>query len=219
MHLDAKIRSAEQSLFALHDVRPEESFVDLPTSAVRLRLLSIGSGPPVVVLHGVSLAAAIWIPWIRELAGFRLHLVELPGHGLSGPVEYRRGMVRDHALVLVDEILEALGLDQAAFLGHSLGGMFALWYAAARPRRVSALVAIGEPAVALPGARVRMPLSLLTVRVLGPAVLRAPPLARRTERSWREGSAPRRQTPRPIRSSTCSGSPAGVRATHGPWRR
>ena len=36
------------------------------------------------------------------------------------------------------------------------------------------MVAIGEPAVALPGVRVRMPLSLLTVRGLGVAVLRSP---------------------------------------------
>jgi len=174
MHLDTKIRTAEASLFAHHDVRPEESFIDLPRSAVRLRLLSVGSGPQVVVLHGVTLTAAVWIPWVHDLAGYRLHLVELPGHGLSGPVEYRRGMVRDHALVLLDEILDALGLDQPALLGHSLGGMFVLWYAAARPERVGALVAIGEPAVALPGAAVRMPLSLLTVPALGPAVLRSP---------------------------------------------
>jgi pimeloyl-ACP methyl ester carboxylesterase len=52
--------------------------------------------------------------------------------------------------------------------------MFALWYAAARPGRIASLVAIGDPAVALPGATVRMPLSLLTVPALGQAVLRTP---------------------------------------------
>jgi pimeloyl-ACP methyl ester carboxylesterase len=52
--------------------------------------------------------------------------------------------------------------------------MFALWNMAAGSRRISGLVAIGEPAVALPGTRVRMPLSLLTVRGLGVAVLRSP---------------------------------------------
>jgi pimeloyl-ACP methyl ester carboxylesterase len=52
--------------------------------------------------------------------------------------------------------------------------MFALWHAARGESRVSSLVAIGDPAVALPGARVRQPLSLLTVPGLGPAVLRAP---------------------------------------------
>jgi 2-hydroxy-6-oxonona-2,4-dienedioate hydrolase len=40
--------------------------------------------------------------------------------------------------------------------------------------RISGLVSIGDPAVALPGVRVRMPLSLLTVRGIGLAVLRSP---------------------------------------------
>jgi pimeloyl-ACP methyl ester carboxylesterase len=74
----------------------------------------------------------------------------------------------------MDALLDALGLDAAPVVGHSLGGMFALWYAAARPGRIASLVAIGEPAGALPGVRVRMPLSLLTVPVLGEAVLRSP---------------------------------------------
>jgi pimeloyl-ACP methyl ester carboxylesterase len=52
--------------------------------------------------------------------------------------------------------------------------MLALWYAATGSERISSLVALGEPAVALPGVRVRVPLSLLTVRGLGVAVLRSP---------------------------------------------
>ena len=79
-----------------------------------------------------------------------------------------------HARELIDDILDALGLDEAPVVGHSLGGMLALWYAATGAERISRLVAMGEPAVALPGVRVRMPLSLLTVRGLGVAVLRSP---------------------------------------------
>ncbi len=52
--------------------------------------------------------------------------------------------------------------------------MLALWHAAAGAQRISRLVAIGEPAVALPGVRVRVPLSLLTVPGLGVAILRSP---------------------------------------------
>jgi pimeloyl-ACP methyl ester carboxylesterase len=52
--------------------------------------------------------------------------------------------------------------------------MFALWHIATGSGRICEVVAIGEPAVALPGVRVRMPLSLLTVRGLGVAVLRSP---------------------------------------------
>jgi pimeloyl-ACP methyl ester carboxylesterase len=74
----------------------------------------------------------------------------------------------------MEDIFDALGLEEAPVVGHSLGGMLALWYAATGARRISRLIAIGEPAVALPGARVRMPLSLLTVRGLGSAVLRSP---------------------------------------------
>jgi pimeloyl-ACP methyl ester carboxylesterase len=75
---------------------------------------------------------------------------------------------------VIDDIFDALGLEEAPVVGHSLGGMLALWYAAGGAERICRLVAIGEPAVALPGVRVRMPLSLLTVRGLGKAVLRSP---------------------------------------------
>jgi len=174
MKLDHRIREAETRLFARSSLQTEESFVDLASAKVRLRVLSIGTGPPLVMLHGVSLAAAVWASWLADFAGYRAHLVELPGHGLSGPVTYRPGAVRDHSLSLLDDLFDALGLACAAVVGHSLGGMLALWYAAARPGRIASLVAIGDPAVALPGATVRMPLSLLTVPVLGEGVLRTP---------------------------------------------
>ena len=174
MELDQRIREAETRLFARYGLGPEESFVDTGPAGVRLRVLSVGDGPPLVMLHGVSLAAAVWAPWLADLTGYRAHLVELPGHGLSGPAGYRRGAVRGHALALMDGLLDALGLDTAPVVAHSLGGMFALWYAAARPERTASLVAIGEPAAALPGVRVRMPLSLLTVPGLSQAILRSP---------------------------------------------
>jgi pimeloyl-ACP methyl ester carboxylesterase len=128
----------------------------------------------VVFLHGVAGNAAAWTPLLAELAGYRVHAVELPGHGLSDPVAYRRGDVRGHTLQLIDDLYDALALGPAPVVGHSLGGMFALWYAAARPGRIASLVVFGAPAVAIPGAIVRMPLSLMTVPVIGPAMLRSP---------------------------------------------
>ena len=174
MTLDQRIHSAEADLFATIDAEVDESFLELATTGLRVRLLSQGSGPPLVLLHGVSLSAAAWAPLFNTLSGCRLLAVDLPGHGLSDPVDYRHVQLRQHARELVDDIFDALGLDEAPVIGHSLGGMLALWYAATGAKRISRLVAIGEPAVALPGARVRMPLSLLTVRGLGVAVLRSP---------------------------------------------
>lgn len=174
MRLEQRIRAAEAELFTAVGAEPEESFHELAATGLRVRMLAHGSGAPVLLLHGVSLSAAAWAPLFAALPGHRLLALDLPGHGLSDPARYRRGRVREHACDLVDDVLDALGLDEAPVIGHSLGGMFALWHASARPARISRLVAIGEPAVALPGVRVRMPLSLLTVPALGYAVLRSP---------------------------------------------
>jgi pimeloyl-ACP methyl ester carboxylesterase len=174
MTLEQRIRSAEADLFATVGADVDESFLELANTGTRVRLLSHGSGPPLVLLHGVSLSAAVWAPLFTALSGWRLLAIDLPGHGLSDPDRYRSGQVRPRARELIDDIFDALGLDEASVVGHSLGGMLALWYAAAGTTRISRLVAIGEPAVALPGVRVRVPLSLLTVRGLGLAVLRSP---------------------------------------------
>jgi pimeloyl-ACP methyl ester carboxylesterase len=174
MTIERRIRSAEADLFATVGAEVDESFLELTRTGLRLRLLSHGDGPPLVLLHGVSLSAAAWAPLFNLLPGWRVLAVDLPGHGLSDPAAFRPGHVRQYARELIDDILDALGLDQAPVVGHSLGGMLALWHAARGGDRISSLVAIGEPAVALPGARVRMPLSPLTVRGLGVAVLRSP---------------------------------------------
>ena len=146
MTLEQRIHGAEADLFHTVDAEVEESFLDLATTGVRVRLLSPGSGPPLVLLHGVSLSAAAWAPLFTALSGYRLLAVDLPGHGLSDPASYRRGHVREPARQLIDDIFDALELDHAPVIGHSLGGMLALWYAAAGAQRISRLVAIGEPA-------------------------------------------------------------------------
>jgi pimeloyl-ACP methyl ester carboxylesterase len=180
--LEQRIHNAERDLFATVGADVEEFFIDLRPGGPRVRVLAHGRGPAFVLLHGVSESAAIWAPLFSKLSRFRLLAVDLPGHGLSDPAVFRRGQVREQARRLIDDILDALGLDQAPVIGHSLGGMFALWHVAAGSERISEVIAVGEPAVALPGVRVRMPLSLLTVPGLGVAVLRSPsprPLYRR----------------------------------------
>jgi pimeloyl-ACP methyl ester carboxylesterase len=174
--LECRIREAEAALYARYGIAVQESFADLAGSGLRLRVLSAGAGPDLVLLHGSGLTSASWAPLLPALGGYRVRMVDLPGHGLSGPVRYRRGQARqarEDAVTLVDDLLDALGLRTAPVIGHSVGGMYVLWHAAARPGRISCLV-LAAPGGALPGMRVRVPLSLLTVPGLGRAMLRTP---------------------------------------------
>lgn len=174
MAVEKRIRDAESVLYDRYNLNVDESYVKVSTTGLRLRMLTVGSGPDLVLIHGVSLAAAIWLPWLSELTAYRVHLIELPGHGLSDPVSYRVGRVRADAVNLLDDLFAGLGLDAPAVVAHSLAGMYALWHASARPGQIGSLVAMGDPAVALCGVKVKMPLSPMTVRGLGPAVLSAP---------------------------------------------
>ena len=66
MSVEQRIRDAEDSLFGRYNLKSGESFIDLASSNLRLRVLSVGSGPDLVMLHGVSLAAAIWAPLLTS---------------------------------------------------------------------------------------------------------------------------------------------------------
>ncbi len=172
--LQRRILAAEAALYDEYGIAVEESSVRLPSSGLRLRVLATGAGPDLVLLHGSTLTAAVWAPLLPALTGYRVHLVDLPGHGLSGPAFYRPGELRQAAVALIDDLLTALGCEAVVVLAHSVGGMYALWHTAARPGRISCLILAGAPGGALPGLRLRMPVSLLTVPVIGAAMLRAP---------------------------------------------
>jgi pimeloyl-ACP methyl ester carboxylesterase len=143
MTIEQRIRDAENSLFARYNLTTDESFVHLPSTKLRLRVLSVGSGPDLVMLHGVSLAAAIWAPWLTELKGYRAHLVELPGHGLSDPISYRVGSVRQHSILLLtiystrsvlllrpSSAIHSVGCSRSGTLPNDRGGWRHSWRSA-----------------------------------------------------------------------------------------
>jgi malonyl-CoA O-methyltransferase len=87
-----------------------------------------GAGPDLVLLHGWALHGGMWGPWLDELAArFRLHVIDLPGHGRSAWTE--------GATNLTDLVRAVSGHvpHGAAVLGWSLGGMVALELARLRP--------------------------------------------------------------------------------------
>ena len=101
-----------------------------------------GAGPPVVLLHAGVADARMWEPQWASLAaaGHRVLRCDLPGFGRT-PLQ--RGPVSPAGEVVA--LLDAHGIERAAFVAASMGGLVALEIAIARPERVSALVLAAAP--------------------------------------------------------------------------
>jgi pimeloyl-ACP methyl ester carboxylesterase len=81
------------------------------------------SGPPVVLIHGITEDHRAWDDFVPELSrDARVIRIDLPGHGRSPPLERYSAP----ALVTpVAELVRELGLDRPHVIGHSLGGLVA----------------------------------------------------------------------------------------------
>jgi pimeloyl-ACP methyl ester carboxylesterase len=158
----------------------------------RVHLLEKGSGPPVVLLHGSGDSAGFFLPLLNELQRVRALALDRPGMGLSDPIDLPRHRYRDSAVTWLDRVLDVLGLGTVALLGHSGGGMWALWYALAHPDRVERLVLIGPPG--LPNARCPMPMRLAATPGLGQLLSRLLPPSPKSVLQFAHHAARERET-------------------------
>lgn len=97
-----------------------------------------GTGPPVVILHGLAGSSREFLPTARALAGRTVVLIDQRGHGLSSrlPADTSRtAFVRD-----VVRVIEAEGLGAVDLVGQSMGAHTAMLVAAARPDLLRRLV-------------------------------------------------------------------------------
>ncbi len=100
--------------------------------------LTAGEGPPLVLLHALAESVLDWRWVLPALARtHRVYAPDLPGFGSSArPVsDYSPAFFAR----FVAAYLDALGIDRAAVVGNSLGGLVALRLALSEPARVSAL--------------------------------------------------------------------------------
>jgi len=108
----------------------------------RLRVLELGEGgTPVVLIHGFGADLNTWMFTQPVLAERRRTIAfDLPGHG--GSDKALAGADPGAFAAVVGDLFDALGLERACLVGHSLGGAVALAFARARPQRVAGLVLI-----------------------------------------------------------------------------
>lgn len=82
-----------------------------------------GFGPPLMLLHGTNSSRSIWKPLLPHLSNEReLFTVDLPAHGQSPPSSFTPPDWATEVAALLDH----LGLERVAVVGHSAGGWTAL---------------------------------------------------------------------------------------------
>lgn len=113
----------------------------LNVKGLKIRYLVMGSGPQVLLLHGFGGFLETWAFNIPPLSKhYRVYAIDLPGHGLSDKPDNSYSPA--FAVASANDILEALGIEQATLIGHSLGGAVSINIALSLPERVSRLVLI-----------------------------------------------------------------------------
>lgn len=110
----------------------------------------VGSGPPVVLLHGIASSSVTFEYVVPLVAGrHRAVSIDLLGFGGSPAPEDAAYTIEDHVAAL-RRTLRAMRLRSVVLVGHSLGALIATRYAATYRREVTRLVIVSPPVYVTP---------------------------------------------------------------------
>src|SRR5262249_655410 len=116
--------------------------VALPVASApaALKTTEFGSGPTIVLLHGLGQGRLAWMPTARKLLSkYHVVMVDLPGHGDSPlPDPFSLEAAAD----AVDQIVAGQKAESTVVLGTGVGGLLALMSAAAHPTHQRGVVLI-----------------------------------------------------------------------------
>jgi pimeloyl-ACP methyl ester carboxylesterase len=157
-------------------VAEHEGLHEIALHGHRVFYRSAGTGPVLVLVHGITSTSDTWsnvLPYLAER--FTVIAPDLLGHGESAKPrgDYSLGAYASG----IRDLLFALGHERATFVGHSLGGGIAMQLAYQFPEHCERLVLVGSGglgreitpllrAASLPGSELLLPL-LVNQRVLG----------------------------------------------------
>jgi esterase len=111
-----------------------------PSSGMKLYYRKLGSGPPLIIVHGLYGSSDNWLSIAKALSRhYTVYLPDLRNHGRSPHSEtHDYPAMRDDLL----EFMDRHGLSRSIFVGHSMGGKACMFLAESNPERIEALIVI-----------------------------------------------------------------------------
>ncbi|MFC8932026.1 alpha/beta fold hydrolase [Rhodococcus sp. NPDC057135] len=126
------------------DVTYEGTKREVATDKGTVRYHEAGDGPPLILLHGSGIGVSGWRNYRGNLEVFAKHfhcyILEFPGFGVSDPVDGHPVLTAASSVI---RFMDALGIESAAMIGNSMGGVVGVNVAMRFPDRVRKLVTIG----------------------------------------------------------------------------
>lgn len=114
--------------------------LDLPGGR-RLAYHDVGSGPPIVFVHGLLVNANLWRKLVERLApDFRCIALDLPLGAHNLPLPAGTPNSPPEVVAMVADAIEALDLDEVTLVGSDTGGAFCQMLVTQRPERIGGLV-------------------------------------------------------------------------------
>src|SRR5215218_9527607 len=142
--LDHELEKAQAALLARY--APETQIRRIRCAQGETQVLELGTGAPLLYVHGGLSTASDVVPILRALAtNSRLLAVDRPGHGLADPFDYRCIDLLDHGRTFLRDVVDALELPTVDIVANSLGALLSVAFALDAPSRVSRLALVGAP--------------------------------------------------------------------------
>jgi pimeloyl-ACP methyl ester carboxylesterase len=142
--LDRELEKAQAALLARF--APQARVRRIRWSHGDTQLFELGTGPPLLYVHGGLGGAYEVVPILAALAeAHRVLAVDRPGHGLADPFDYRGVDLLAHGRTFLRDVVDALELPTVDVVANSLGALLSVAFALDSPSRVSRLVFVGAP--------------------------------------------------------------------------
>jgi proline iminopeptidase len=129
--------------FAQADIPDSTSYVEV--NGVRLFVRTVGAGAPLIIVHGgPGMSHDYLAPQLVDLLAseYRLVFYDQRASGRSSGVEDTAGLTMGQFVEDLEGLRLALGLEQLDLLGHSFGGLLAMYYAAEYPQAINKLLLV-----------------------------------------------------------------------------